>query len=191
MIKAVLLVIFFLLTPLALALSLSLLSHSYQKNSVLSQGQNAKIAFAALPAASGSLKTTINAQDARLASVRVFFQRYNPALIPYAINIVESADKYGLDYRLLPAIGMQESNLCKKFPKNSYNCWGFGIYGTKVTRFDNYKDAIETVSKTLAKNYKAIGLETPEQIMTKYTPGSNGSWADGVNHFMDQLATNL
>lgn len=191
MIKAVLLVIFFLLTPLALALSLSLLSHSYQKNSVLSQGQNAKIAFAALPAASGSLKTTINAQDARLASVRVFFQRYNPALIPYAINIVESADKYGLDYRLLPAIGMQESNLCKKFPKNSYNCWGFGIYGTKVTRFDNYKDAIETVSKTLAKKYKAIGLETPEQIMTKYTPGSNGSWADGVNHFMDQLATNL
>lgn len=185
--KAFLLAAFFLLTPLALVLSLSLLSYSFQKSNVLTLGHSAKVAYAALPAASGTLKTNIVSEDARLTSVRVFFQKYNPDLVPYAVNIIESADKYDLNYRLLPAIGMQESNLCKKSPKNSFNCWGFGIYGKKVTRFDNYKQAIETVSKTLAKNYKAIGLETPEQIMTKYTPGSNGSWANGVNHFMNQL----
>ena len=82
---------------------------------------------------------------------------------------------------------MQESTLCKKAPKNSYNCWGFGIYGKKVTRFDNYHIAIETVTKTLATKYKDQGLETPEQIMSKYTPSSNGSWAKGVLGFMERM----
>ena len=114
-------------------------------------------------------------------------QFYNSPLEQFAPDIVRTADKYGLDYRLLSSIAMQESNLCKKIIKDSYNCWGFGIYGTKVTRFQSYPEAIETVSKTLAKEYKNKGFETPEQIMKKYTPSSNGSWARGVNHFMNQL----
>ena len=117
--------------------------------------------------------------------------RYKSDLLPYAQNIVDAADKYDLDYRLIPAIAMQESNLCKKAPKDSHNCWGFAIYGKKVLKFDNYTDAINTVTKTLAIQYKGQGLETPEQIMTKYTPGSNGSWAKSVNYFMDQLAVAL
>jgi hypothetical protein len=76
---------------------------------------------------------------------------------------------------------MQESTLCKKIPKDSYNCWGFGIYGGKVTRFDNYPEAIHTITKTLAVKYKKDGLHTPEEIMQRYTPSSNGSWAKGVN----------
>jgi len=58
---------------------------------------------------------------------------------------------------------MQESNLCKKQLKDSFNCWGFGIYGKKVTRFDSYKQAIYTVTKTLANQYKAKGLKTAEE----------------------------
>jgi len=149
------------------------------------------VAYAALPAASGTLRTNIVEEDARITIVRDFFRKYNSDLLPYATDVISAADKYGLDYRLIPAIAMQESNLCKKAPKNSYNCWGFGIYGKKVTRFENYQEGINTVTKTLARQYKANGLETPEQIMGKYTPGSNGSWADSVNHFMDQLAINL
>jgi hypothetical protein len=97
------------------------------------------------------------------------------------------ADKYSLDFRLIPSIAMQESNLCKKIPAESYNCWGFGIYGSKVTKFSNYPEAIETVTRTLALKYKEKGLVTPEEIMSMYTPSSNGSWAHGVNHFMQQL----
>lgn len=189
--KAFLLTTFFLLTPFVLALSLSLLSNSYSNKTISLFPQNPKFAYAALPAASGTLKITVGEQDARITVVRDFFKRYKSDLFPYADEVILAADKYGLDYRLIPAIAMQESNLCKKAPKGSYNCWGFGIYGKKVTKFDNYADAIDTVTKTLANKYKANGLETPEQIMSKYTPGSNGSWADGVNHFMDQLATNL
>lgn len=187
--KALLLGVFFLLTPMVLLFSLSFLSYSFHKNvSLASSFSQTKIAYAALPNASGTLKTNVLARDARITAVKNFFKRYKSDLFPYAEEVVNVADKYGLDYRLIPAIAMQESNLCKKAPKNSYNCWGFGIYGKKVTRFENYSDAINTVTKTLAQKYKADGLETPEEIMSRYTPGSNGSWANGVNQFMDQLA---
>jgi len=184
--KALLLSAFFTLTPLILVLSLLLLSLTFQKN-ISFENQNAKVAYAALPPSSGVLKAEIVQEDARLAVVREFFQKYKSPLLANATDVITSADKYGLDYRLIPAIAMQESNLCKKTIKDSYNCWGFGIYGKKVTRFDNYKEAIDTVTKTLANQYKAKGLETAEEIMSKYTPSSNGSWANGVNHFMNQL----
>ena len=189
--KVFLLTAYLLLTPIVLALSVSLLTFTtFQKNS-LTAGQNPKVAFAALPVASGTLKINIVAQDARLIAVKKFFKRYNSDLLPYAQEVIKSADKYSLDFRLIPAIAMQESNLCKKAPEGSHNCWGFGIYAKKVTKFDNYTEAIDIVTKTLAKQYKEKGLETPEQIMTMYTPGSNGSWARGVNQFMDQMSINL
>jgi len=190
--KLLLLTAFTLLTPFVLALTLSLLLYSYSlTNTLLSLGRSPRVAYAALPPASGSLKVTVLAQDIRVTVVKDFFQKYKSDLLPYAQEVVKAADKYNLDYRLIPAIAMQESNLCKKAPKDSYNCWGFGVYGKKTLKFDNYADAIDTVTKTLAVQYKAKGLETPEQIMTKYTPSNNGAWADSVNHFMEQLTEAL
>jgi hypothetical protein len=188
--KLFLLSTFFLLTPLVLVLSLSIILGNYSQKHVLLSGSQ-KVAYAALPGASGTLKVNIVEKDGRVAIVKSFFKRYKSDLLPYADEVVASADKYGLDYRLIPAIAMQESNLCKKAPKGSFNCWGFGIYGKKVTMFDDYGQAIDTVTKTLANNYKAQGLNTPEQIMSRYTPGSNGSWANGVNQFMAELTTTL
>lgn len=183
--------VFFTLTPIVLILSLSLLSYTFHKNSGFSFSKNTKVAYSALPKASASFTSNIEAKDARIAMVENFFKKYKSDLVPFADDVINSADKYDLDYRLIPAIAMQESNLCKKIPKDSYNCWGFGIYGNKVTKFDNYQQAIDIVTKTLANQYKAKGLDTAEKIMTKYTPGSNGSWAYSVNLFMDQLSHNL
>ncbi|MBI2613375.1 MAG: glucosaminidase domain-containing protein [Candidatus Levybacteria bacterium] len=126
-------------------------------------------------------------KDARIEIVRQFFEKYKSPLVPFAENIVEDADKYGLDYKLLPAIAMQESNLCQKIITDSYNCWGFGIYGKKVTRFESYPEAIDTVTRTLVNNYVAGGLTTPQEIMKKYTPSNNGSWAYSVSYFMNLL----
>jgi hypothetical protein len=190
--KVFLLTAYLILAPIVLALSLSLLSFtSFQKTNLATLSKNPRVAFAALPVASGTLKISIVAQDARLVAVKNFFKKYKSDLLPYAEDVITAADKYDLDYRLIPAIAMQESGLCKHAPSGSHNCWGFGIYAKKVTKFDNYYEAIDTVTKTLAKQYRAKGLETPEQIMTMYTPGSDGSWAKSVNHFMNQLAINL
>jgi hypothetical protein len=182
---------FFIFTPILLFVSifyLLFLSYSSSsRNPQLSQNSGHGVAFAALPSAENVLADTIVAKDARIEMLRQFFAKYKSPLEPFASNVVEQADKYNLDFRLIPSIAMQESNLCQKIITDSYNCWGFGIYGKKVTRFSSYPEAIETVTRTLANNYVAGGLNTPEQIMKKYTPSSNGSWANGVNFFMDQL----
>lgn len=125
--------------------------------------------------------------DSRVANLKRFFRKYNSPLYDHAEFIVNASDKYQFDYRLLPAIAMQESGVCRVIPNDSHNCWGWGIYGTTVTRFDSYPLAIEAVSKGLKTGYIDKGLTTPEQIMAKYTPSSNGSWAHGVNTFIRAL----
>ncbi|MCL4364152.1 hypothetical protein M1328_02845 [Patescibacteria group bacterium] len=125
--------------------------------------------------------------DGRAANLKAFFRKYNSPLYDYAELIVEVSDQYQFDYRLLPAIAMQESNLCRVIPDNSYNCWGWGIYGTTVMKFDSYDQAIETVAKGIRKDYIDKGLVTASAIMRKYTPPSQGSWANGVNTFLKAL----
>lgn len=165
-----------------------LASHNYHKNAANVLGaSDTQINYAALPEIFSMSSGNIISKDARLEMVRQFFSRYNSPLEPYAKDVIEAADLYGLDFRLIPAIAMQESTLCKKIPKGSHNCWGFGIYGGKVTRFENYPAAIHTVTKTLALKYKKDGLHTPEEIMQRYTPSSNGSWAEGVNTVINNL----
>ncbi len=160
---------------------------------VHSQGSHASItgqtvAYAALPSTQNVLAATIMESDGGTAEkIRQFLAAYNSPLEPYAVDIVNAADEYGLDHRLIVGIAMQESTLCKKIPDNSFNCWGFGIYTGHVTRFADYKEGIYTVSKALATRYKTRGLVTPDQIMTMYTPSSNGSWARGVNSTMNRL----
>ena len=181
---------FFILAPycflITLVLALSIYSNNVKERYLLTNGKS--VAYAALPTTQNFLSAEITQQDGRVEKIRQFLTKYNSPLEPHAQDIVDAADEYGLDHRLIPAIAMQESNLCKKIPENSHNCWGFGIYGKKVTRFSDYKEAIYTVTRTLATKYKeGRGLVTPEQIMTMYTPGSDGSWAFSVNHFMDAL----
>lgn len=136
---------------------------------------------------SALLKGEARTGDARVANLKRFFRKYNSPLFDSAEYIVEVADKYSFDYRLLPAIAMQESGLCRVIPHNSHNCWGWGIYGNTITRFDSYEDAIDAVSKGLRTHYLDKGLVTASQIMEKYTPSSNGSWAYGVNTFLKAL----
>jgi hypothetical protein len=134
-----------------------------------------------------NLHLSITSRDARVLLVSNFLRKYDSPLLPFANQIIEISDKYHLDYRLLVAIAMQESGLCKKIPPLSHNCWGYGIYGDLVTRFSSYPEGMETVARGLKKNYIDQGLNTPEEIMAKYTPPSQGSWAVGVNRVMNAL----
>lgn len=133
---------------------------------------------------------SVSTADARPLIIRNYLRRYRSLLEPYSRLLVETADKYSLDYRLLVAIAHQESSLCHKIPPGSHNCWGFGIYADKVVRFDSYPEAIDTVARTLKKEYIDKGLDTPEKIMAKYTPPSveiGGPWAKGVSSFLVNL----
>lgn len=190
--KLVLLASYLLLLPsIILILSLYSLfllhSGSFKKTVALSDPSK----FQVVVAQNSEYAYTTQKTEARVEVLQRFFTRYNSPLLSYAKLIVDTADKYSLDWRLIPAIAMQESNLCLKIPKNSYNCWGFGIYSGKVKRFANFNQAIETVTKTLAVEYKdRLGLEEPHEIVTRYTPG-NSTWTDGVNFFIDKIQASL
>lgn len=181
---------YFISTILLIIVSAVYLSYLTFQNLGRSKALNPKVAYAALPSTHTLVREQVVAKDARYDLLSDFFKTHKSELLPFTDEIINAADRYGIDFRLIPSIAMQESNLCKKIIKGSYNCWGFGIYGNNVKRFKNYPNAIDTVTKTLATDYKANGLVTPYQIMKKYTPGSNGSWARGVNHFMKELALN-
>jgi hypothetical protein len=133
------------------------------------------------------IESNVYFSDGRVANLKSFFRKYNSPLYDYADLIVKVSDKYKFDYRLLPAIAMQESNLCRYIPEDSHNCWGWGIYGDKITKFSSYEEAIETVARGIKEQYIDKGYITASKIMEKYTPSSNGSWAHGVNTFLRLL----
>jgi len=188
------LISFFTITPLFIVFSIVFLSYINYKNDPsnrsLFSDKPYHVSFAALPSTYNTIQVYAQEADGRVAKLQQFFNRYGSPLEPYAQDIVDAADKYGLDYEILPAIAGQESGWCKHVIENSHNCWGWGIYGSKVTSFPDYPTAIDTVSKGLEQHYVKQGLTTPQEIMQRYNPTSNangGSWANGVNYFLNEL----
>ena len=111
----------------------------------------------------------------------------NRALEPYSQYMVEVADKYDIDFRLIPAIAMKESGGGDKAPPQTYNAWGFE---NGSTVFNSWEQAIDIVGKTLKEKYIARGLVTPEQIMAVYAPPqltTGGKWAKDVNYFFSRM----
>ncbi len=149
--------------------------------------------YRALPANMAVLNAqeiNIGKSEARALIVSRFLKNNKSPLAPFADKFIEVADRYNLDFRLLPSIAMQESNGGKIMPNNSYNPFGYGIYGGKVMRFESFDEAIERVGRGLKEDYIDKGLKTPDQIMAKYTPPSlakGGPWAIGVSSFMAEL----
>ena len=152
-------------------------------------GQNFKL-YAALPKSESYIADDIGRSDARAKIIENFLQEYKSPLVAKSSTFIQVADKYQLDYRLLPSIAMQESNGGRKVINRSYNPFGYGIYGGFVIKFSSWDEAIERVGKALREDYLNQGLKTPYQIMTKYTPPSlivDGAWAKGVSAFMEEL----
>jgi hypothetical protein len=136
------------------------------------------------------VSSEVEYEDSRPYLVANFLERYNSPMEPhdfYGEKLVEIADRHNIDFRLLPAIAMQESNLCKVIPPGSYNCLGFGVHSRGTLGFESYEAGFERAAREIKANYIDIGLTTPEQIMRKYTPSSNGSWAASVNQWMAEM----
>ena len=146
--------------------------------------------YAALPQKNSEISQDVLKKDARAKIIENFFKGYQSPLSHLGDIFIKVADKYSLDYRLLPSIAMQESNGGKKVIKDSKNPFGYGIYGKLVLRFNSWEEAIERVGRALREDYLDKGLKTPTQIMAKYTPPSlaiGGTWAKGVDSFMKEL----
>lgn len=188
--------IFFTVTPLTLGISLfSLFSlktnatvkENLVRSNLLVSPQTGVRVYASLPTKFPSVSEQITSADARPEILRQYMKSHASPLAPYANLIVQTADKYSLDFRLITAIGRQESNICRIIPPESFNCWGWGIHSKGSMGFSSFEEGIETVSNGLRTEYLNKGFTTIEEIMSKYTPLSNGSWAQGVSAYMSEM----
>jgi hypothetical protein len=83
-------------------------------------------------------------EDPRIEQIRRFYG--SKPLAPYAAVMVEAADAWGIDWRLIPVISILESsggvNVCGR------NAWG---YASCRVRFSTFEEGIHKVAETLAK----------------------------------------
>ncbi len=200
--SGVFLMLFFILTPIALAVSAFSLMTVSEKSTIEKQQQvlAAQVSARNVPRYSNiyspaestipKVSASVEVADARVEIINQYLKIYQSPLANVdniAEIIVSEADSNSLDFRLITAIAQQESNLCKKIPPDTFNCWGWGIHSAGTLGFSSYEEGVKTVSRGLKENYIDKGYNTPDMIMTKYTPMSNGSWANGVNQFMAEM----
>ena len=143
--------------------------------------------FAALPDTTGTIDFDIQPADARTLILKNYLQQFNSPLLGLEPEIIQASDQYHLDFRLLVSIARQESGLCEFIPSDSYNCWGWGIHEQGTLTFANYQQAIWEVARGLREDYLDRGLTTHEQIMSRYTPQSDGSWASAIEQFFVEM----
>jgi hypothetical protein len=126
-----------------------------------------------------------NAYDFRVEALESYLEAKKSPLAMYADEFVDYADKYGLDYRLVPAITGVESTFGKRIPVGSYNAYGWanGEY-----RFSSWEDSIGHVSMTLKTKYIDKGAVSIERIGKRYAPPSN-TWSNKVRYFMGEIDT--
>jgi len=142
------------------------------------------------------LGESITALDGKTALLRQYLEWQKSPLAPHAQTFIDVAEKYNLPWTLLPAICGKESTFGKNIPSNSHNCWGWGIYGSQVLRFENWDEGIDKVGKGIRENYFDKGLDTVAEIEYSYTPPSaynpdpnkRHAWRDGVEFFQWEIS---
>jgi len=129
------------------------------------------------------LVSTVKISDTRALRLRNFLSGHKSPMADYSAEFIYFADKYELDWRLVPAIAGVESTFGKHIPVNSYNAYGWA--GGKYM-FKSWEHSIEVVTKALREKYYDKGADTLAEINRIYCP-PNPKWAGKVSFFMEKI----
>ena len=125
--------------------------------------------------------------EKKVENIRMYMGKRNSPLAEEAEYIVMIANKYDIDYRLVPAISIIESGGGVKLYRK-YNAWGWG--GAKGFTFENWEHSIYVVSRGL-RGYYNLGLDTPEKMAPRYNPHTPNEWSGKVRMVMNQIGQEL
>ena len=134
-------------------------------------------------------------QAERAAKIDAFFTNRGYPLAGHGLEMVKYADKYGINWKLVPAIATNESSgalhecPAKKGVK-TYNA--FGYHGCNYS-FKSYDDAIDTVSRNLAgeipSTAKYYDNKSIDEIIDVYNPPEyNAKYHKLILWTMDKIA---
>lgn len=148
--------------------------------------------FSAKPLTLGSVSGKVYGQDSRAEVLDRVFEKYKCPIAGLGNVFVEEADKNNIPFWIVPAISFQESNCGKKTPKTqdkseTYNAWGWAVWGNNVKGFDNWEHGIKVLSKYINTKFYSKGTTELCEIMKIYTPPSDGSWCNGVTYFKEVI----
>ncbi|MBN1162635.1 hypothetical protein JXA34_02735 [Patescibacteria group bacterium] len=147
--------------------------------------------YSSKPLTMDEMTYDIYTKDSRSQRINEVFKEYGCPLEGMGETFVHEADENDIPWWIVAAIAFQESSCGKNSPKidgqESYNAWGWAVYGESVHSFDNWARGIETVSKYLSNRFYSQGITNTCEIMKIYTPPSNGSWCEGVEHFKELI----
>lgn len=128
----------------------------------------------------------VKAEDSRVIKLRTYLETYDSPLADSAETFVREADKHNLDWKFVAAIAGVESWYGHKIPTNSYNAWGYGVYGGNVRRFSSWDEAIQIISEDIRMKYmNAWGAQDVYGIGSIYA--ADPKWAGKVTYFMNQI----
>ncbi len=118
--------------------------------------------------------------DPRLQSLRLFFEKTASPALAYSKAFLEAADRYALDWRLLPSISYVESSGGKAALHNNLFGWDSGR-----AHFPSPTAGIHTVGYRLAHSdlYRNKGTD---EILATYNP--NEEYAVKVKRVMQRIA---
>ncbi len=124
--------------------------------------------------------------DNRAQILKDYLNQYNSPLSGSAQTFINEADRYNLDWKFVAAISGLESSYGKHIPPNSYNGWGWGIYGDNVKYFTSWNEAIATISKGLREQYMdKWGAQDVYSIGHIYA--ASPTWAERVSGIMANM----
>jgi hypothetical protein len=137
-------------------------------------------------------RTKYYIEDPRVLAMSEFLGDYNSPMQPYARTLIDSADEYGLDWRLVAGISGVESAFGNITPDSTNNAWGWRGINKNAdgwSIFDNWEVAIQHVTERLALGY---GTDlTPFDMEAAYCPpcarNPAHAWANGVTRYMNEL----
>jgi|GEM_PF-1716964 len=125
--------------------------------------------------------------EKKVENIQNYMNRRNSPLKDEARYIVIMANKFEIDYRLVPAISIIESSGGLRLYRR-YNAWGWG--GSNGFTFENWEHSIYVVSKGLS-GYYSMGLNTPERMAPRYNPHTPNEWGAKVRMVMNQIGPEL
>jgi hypothetical protein len=139
------------------------------------------------------LSASIVAGDSRVLLIESFLRRHKSPMAPYADAIVSEADRFAIDFRLIPAIAMCESSAGKRMPKkDEFNFAGIAVYTGQNhgKAFESWPQSIAWVSQYIKEHYYDRGYTDLYDIGAIWAPPSVNtgySWTNCVKSFQDAI----
>ena len=117
----------------------------------------------------------------------MFLESVNSPIADKARHIIDTAEKYGLDYKIIVAIAGTESSYWKNC--HDWNCYGWGVtdsgYIDKIQQADwsTFESGLDTFCNQFARQYK--GLTINEISLSGYN--ARQEWRNTTNYIYNLL----